>query len=125
MDHLRDLADLSIRRGCGFAAIGIVSVMTGLAGDAVLAAKGGALLVTLTAVVLLYKGLKAPARNYRRTELWIMLDRKLHGVPESRAQHLIGRILRERYMWHAQASAAVAFTLWLVAFAFALVGTSA
>ena len=121
MDRIRYFADMSIRRGCGFAGIAIGSAMVGMASDARLATRGGAIMVTLAFIVLLAKSLRAPARHYRRTEVWILLDGKV-DLPENRVQQAIGQVLRERFLWHAEIAAALAAILWLISFAIALFG---
>jgi hypothetical protein len=116
MERVRYLADLSIRRGCGFALIAIATAMTGMAGDIAMAIKGGAILTTLMGAVLVIKAIRATATSYRRTEVWIMLDKRIDGWPPHRLQQLIGSTLRERYLWHAEVTAMVAFALWTMAF---------
>ena len=114
--RLRHAADLTIRRAIGFAYIAIGTTMAGMAFDGYLAVKTGAILSTVVAAVLGLKALRAPRRPYKHTELWIVVD-KDHGLPEERAQDVIGHVLRERYLWHAQLIAGVAARLWLVGFA--------
>jgi hypothetical protein len=122
MERIRYLADLSIRRGCGFALIAIATAMTGMAGDIAMAVKGGAIMTTLMGAVLVAKGIRATATNYRRTEVWIMLDKRIDGWPQHRLQQLIGGVLRERYLWHAEMTAVVAFALWTMDFLLAWIG---
>ena len=119
LERIRHFADVSIRRGCGFAILAIWSAMMGMSVDMVIAAKSGALLVTLMGVVLLAKSFRAPAKSYRRTEVWILLDKR-HDLPETRAQAVIGSIMREHYLWHAQVVAGIALALWLTALALLL-----
>ena len=114
--RLRQAADLSIRRGVGFAYIAIGTAMAGMAFDGYLAIKTGAILSTVIVAVLGAKALRAPQQPYKRTELWIVVD-KNHGLPEDRAQDVIGNVLRERYLWHAQLIAGLAVALWLIGFA--------
>lgn len=119
MDRLQRIyqsADLSIRRACGFAYLAIVTAMVGMASDAYLSIKTGAILSTLVCAVLVYKALRAPTLPYARTELWILLD-KHHDLPKERAQAIIGGVLRERYFWHAERLAAGTAVAWLLVFA--------
>ncbi|MGE0714220.1 MAG: hypothetical protein AB7P02_02155 [Alphaproteobacteria bacterium] len=113
MDQIRQLADLSIRRGCGFGMLAVATAMVGVADDVALASYGGAIMMALMAAILFLKGLRAPQRRYRSTELWLLLDKR-HGLPEERAQAVIGGILRERYFLHARVATAVAAFLWIV-----------
>jgi hypothetical protein len=115
MDRIRVLAVLSVRRACGFAALAIVTVMVGLAADPVLSIKSGAVLTSFAVAVLFWKALEAPKRNYRHTELWIMLERA-PDIPESHVGRFINNVLHEVYLWHAERAAVIAFALWLVVF---------
>lgn len=121
MDRIRYLADLSIRRGCGFGLIAIATAAVGMSSDALLALKLSAICASSMVAILLVKAMQAPTRNYKRTEVWIMLEKR-HNLPESRAQQVFGNILRERFMWHATVTATAAGVLWLAALAVALFG---
>lgn len=114
MERIRYYADLSIRRGCGFGLLAIATAMVGMGHDILLAAKSGAIMLTVMWSVLVAKGLRAPAKSYRRTEVWILLDKR-HDLPEYRAQEVFGYVMRERYLWHAQVVAVVALILWGIA----------
>lgn len=119
VETIRVYADLSIRRGCGFALLGVCCVMFGYSFDLALSFRMGALLVLLLSAVLYYKALNAPRRPYTRTEVWIMLpERPRAGKAELQA--LIGGILAERFWWHTKAAAmlsaglaAAALVFWL------------
>jgi hypothetical protein len=114
----RDLADTSIRRGCGFALIGVFTAMIGFSGDPYLAVRFGAFMVTVAAVVLLWRGQAAPRRNFRDTEVWLMIRARVGGaqaVPKERMQRLIGTALAESYFWHARITAYVAVAMWAIA----------
>ncbi|MGE5145724.1 MAG: hypothetical protein ACM3N5_03195 [Candidatus Eiseniibacteriota bacterium] len=115
LDRIKTYADLSIRRGCGFAFLGIATFMVGMSSDALLAFRSGAIMVTLVLATLLLKGMHAPRRSYKRTETWILMD-KSHGLPEPRAQQVFGSVLRDRYFWHAEIVAFGALGLWAIAF---------
>jgi hypothetical protein len=121
MERVRYLADLSIRRGCGFALIAIATAMTGMAGDVAMAIKGGAIMTTLMGAVLVIKAMRATGTNYRHTEVWIMLDKRIEGWPPHRLQQLICGTLRDRYLWHAEMTAMVAFALWAMTLLLALI----
>lgn len=121
MDRIRYLADLSIRRACGFGLIAIATAAVGMSSDAVLALKLSAISASAMVAILVVKALQAPSRNYKRTEVWIMLEKR-HDLPEARAQQVFGNILRERYMWHATVTATAAGVLWLATLAVVLFG---
>ena len=120
MDRIFYYADLSIRRACGFGFIAIATAVVGLYWDAALMVKCAAIGVSLMVAVLLYKALEAPKRPYKRTELWLLLN-KTHDFPESRVQDVLGGVLRDRYLWHATVTGVAALVLWLLHFALLLV----
>lgn len=114
MDRFVAVADQTIRRACGFAAFGVGMTMLALSFDAVLAFRAGAVLTTAVFVVLLYLGQRAPRADVRRTELWSVTGRHL-ALPRERVQALLGGVLRERYLWHADRAALFAVGLWTAA----------
>jgi hypothetical protein len=85
----------------------------------VLALKTGSALTLLMAVVLLLKAEQARSRPYRRTEVWLILDRRL-GLPEDRAQRMVSQVLHDTYDRYARHCLAVAVGLWLLGLAFQL-----
>ncbi|HEX6980308.1 MAG TPA: hypothetical protein VF342_13510 [Alphaproteobacteria bacterium] len=121
MERIQHFADISIRRGCGFGFLAIATAMVGVSADIVIALKTGATSVTLMVAILVLKGLQAPKRCYRDTEVWIMLD-KQHDLPETRAQQVFGNILRDRYFWHATLVASAAAFMWLLTFTVQILG---
>lgn len=121
LDRIRELADISIRRGCGFGLIAIGTASVGASFDAFVAVKLAAICASAMVAILFIKAMQAPTRPYRHTEVWIMLERR-HGLPEQRAQQVFGNILRERYMWHATVTATGAGILWFATIALVLFG---
>lgn len=111
----REHADLSIRRACGFALIGIFTAMVGFSGDPYLAVRCGAVLVTIAAVVLYWRGQGAPKRNFRDTEVWLMIRNTAPPMHKDRLQRLIGNALADSYFWHARVAATIAVGMWAVA----------
>ncbi len=116
MDILQTLADISIRRACGFAALGIGTVMLSLSFDLELALRSGATLTTIAGAVAWLLAVIAPQRDIRRTELWSMLlTERAHlarGPDEARLRVLAGKVLRERLVWHAGRIAVAALGMW-------------
>lgn len=97
---------MSVGRACGFAGLGIFCIVIGLSFDAGLAALVGSRLSIALSLVRLVLAWRAPARNYKKTETWLILqpgDRPQANV----AQRLIGRTLRTVYLWLAQQIAVV------------------
>lgn len=111
----RELANASIRRGCGFCLIAIFTAMIGFSADPYIAVRIGAFMVTTAAVVLLWRGQTAPRRRYRDTEVWLMIRDTAPAMPKDRLQRLIGGALAESYFWHARIAAYVAVSMWAVA----------
>ena len=111
LDRIEYLAHLSVSRGCGFAALAILTFFVGLSGDMPLALKSAGVLSLLTCTVLLVKARMAPRHPYKQTEVWIMLKPDERPVPAI-AQQIIGTVLRETYLYFAlHAALAAALTL--------------
>ena len=103
---IENAAYVSVGRACGFAGLGIFCIVIGLSFDAGLAALVGSRLSIALSLVLLVLAWRAPTRNYKKTETWLILqpgDRPQANV----AQRLIGRTLRTVYLWLAQQIAVV------------------
>lgn len=103
---IENAAYVSVGRACGFAGLGIFCIVIGLSFDAGLAALVGSKLSIALSLVLLAFAWRAPTRNYKRTETWLILkpgDRPQANV----AQRLIGGTLRNVYLWFAQQIAVV------------------
>src|SRR5262245_57566755 len=98
--NIESLAERSVARGCGFAALAIFTLMVGLSWDGAVACEIGCLLMLLVCAILLLKAWRAPYRPFRRTELWMMLDRRQRPSPAV-AQRVIGGMLRGCYMQFA------------------------
>jgi hypothetical protein len=85
--------------------------MLALSFDLVLALRVGAVMTTAVGVVLFVQSVRAPQSDVRRTELYSVVGRSL-TLPRDRTQRLLGEVLAERYLWHADRAAAVAIALW-------------
>lgn len=105
--RLRALAAQSVGRACFFAALAIWCVMVGLIADPLRSVKAGAILTILVACVLLLKAGRVTHVSYKKTELWLLLDRKIALQPEV-AQRVITTILRETYLRYALYAALMA-----------------
>ena len=81
MEKIRQIAVLSVRRACGFGALGIAMIMWGLIYDPVLAFQSGAVLTAIVAVILYYRAMQAPQRDHTQTEVWLLLDKELRPPP--------------------------------------------
>jgi hypothetical protein len=107
MHRLQQKAWVSIARACGFAGLAIATLMFGLSGDLPMSFRAGGILTLITSLILLIRGMQAPRRPYKRTEVWLMLE------PEDRpqaaqAQELIGETLKHTYLTFAFHSALIA-----------------
>jgi hypothetical protein len=119
MQKVEELALISVSRAVGFAALAIGTLMVGLSSDLLNCLKAGGILTLITSLVLVMKGVKAPQRDYKRTEVWIMMnpdDRPSANV----AQEMIGEALRRIYFTFALHAAFISGGLLLLAMAFSL-----
>ncbi len=107
MERVSQLALLSVSRGVGFAALAIGTLMVGLSSDLLTCLRAGGILTLITSTLLFMFGLQAPSRNYKQTEVWIMLN------PDERpsaavAQNMIGDALKRTYLNFALHSSLIA-----------------
>ena len=119
MERIRFAAEVSVRRALGFAGLGVGTAVMGLVYDPVLALKTGATLLALIAAVLFYKAYRAPTRNFKETEVWILLDRDT-SLNDQAAQRVIGGVLRETYRRYAEAIVLLAGAAWISSIVVAL-----
>lgn len=123
MHRLEEAAWVSVARGCGFAALAIVTFMFGMAGNIPGAFKAGGILTLITSLILLFRGWQAPSKPYKRTEVWMMLE------PEDRpqaalAQTIIGETLKQTYLTFALHSALIAGGMLLLSLSLPLASRS-
>lgn len=120
--RVRALAVQSVGRGCFFAALAIWCVMIGLIAEPFQSLKSGAILTMIAACVLLLKAGHVTRASYKKTEVWILLDRKIDLSPEV-AQRIITVTLRDVYLRYALYAAVAAVGFWLCALLFWLSGS--
>ena len=101
------MASQSVGRACFFAALAIWCVMIGLIAEPLQSIKSGAILTLLVACGLLLKAGRVTHVSYRKTEVWLLLDRQVDLRPEV-AQRIITTILREVYLRYALYAALMA-----------------
>jgi hypothetical protein len=123
MEHMRRVAFETVLRACGFASLGIFCVMTGMSFDPRLAFQAGGFLTMLMAFVLILKSREALTKDYRRTEMWLYIDKNFRP-PEAYAQWASSTILRDTYLTFAMWTALISIAMWAMALIFALVGTT-
>lgn len=115
LDRIRWAAVQSVGRGCLFALLAIGMTMFGLISWPILAFRSGAILSMMMLAVLVLRGELAGRQDYRRTETWLMMDRR-HALPESHAARVILGILRDTYRRFAVYAAVIAVTCWTLMF---------
>lgn len=116
MERIIAIADQTIRRACGFAGFAVGATMVALSFDLVLALRVGAVMTTAVCIALFVQSIRAPQNDVRRTELYSVVGRSL-SLPRERTQRLLGQVLAERYLWHADRAAVAAVLLWSAALA--------
>lgn len=110
MDRIDVLADFSVRRGCGFALLAVVTVMFALCYEPSLSLRSGANMLALIGVVLAWRAWRAPHARCRGTELWVLLNKGADlppGYPESRVM----ASLQDAYVRYAEICGAGALVL--------------
>jgi hypothetical protein len=112
LETIEEQAEICVARACGFAALGIATLMVGLSWDMVLASKIGGLLILAACMILLLKAHRAPHRPVRRTELWMTLEPDVRPNAAI-AQRVVGAVLRECYLRCPACGALAAATLTL------------
>ena len=100
MEQVERYAELSVARGCAFAALAIVTMMVGFMATPVSALKFGGIAGLLVSAVLLLKASRAHVKPYHSTELWLMLNPGERPVRET-AQQVIGAALKAAYLQFA------------------------
>jgi hypothetical protein len=121
MENMRRIAFEVVSRACLFGSLAIFCVMIGMSFNARLAFQAGGFLTTLMAVVLIYKAIEARTKDYRRTEMWLYLEKDVRP-PKAYAQWASATVLRETYMTFALWTSAIAIAMWAIALLCALIG---
>lgn len=116
MERIERAAEHSVARGVAFGALAIALVVAGLSSYPAVALKAGAALTLLMWAVLRLKALQAPRRPFRRTEVWLMLERP-PDWPDCQMQQLIGRALQRTFDRYARYSLLTAFGFWAASLA--------
>jgi len=112
LELVRQCAEVSVRRGLGFALLAIGCIVVGFSWDITLALETGAGSTLLLCAILFFRALDAPTRDYRKTETWILLDKRVK-LPPDRMQKTIGTILQDLYRRYAEWMLAAATIQWL------------
>ena len=123
MEHMRRVAYETVLRACGFASLGIFCVMTGMSFHPKLAFQAGGFLTTIMAFVLVLKAREALTKDYRRTEMWLYIDKDFRP-PEAYAQWASSTVLRDTYLTFAMWTSLISVTMWVLALIFSVLGTT-
>lgn len=116
VDNVQRCAEISVRRGLGFAMLAVGCLMVGFAFDISMALQAGAAATLLICVVLFFRSLEAPTRDYRKTETWLLLGKQAN-LPPDRLQKTIGLILQRLYRRYAKMMLGTSTAFWLVSVA--------
>ena len=123
MEHMRRIAFEVVSRACLFGSLAIFCVMVGMSFQPRLAFQTGGFLTTAMALVLIIKAVEARTKDYRRTEMWLYLEKDVRP-PAAYAQWASATVLRETYLTFALWTSAIAVAMWVMALFFALIGAA-
>ena len=122
MEHMRRIAYETVLRACGFASLAIFCVMIGMSFMPKLAFQAGGFLTMIMAFILILKSREALTKDYRRTEMWLYLEKDFRP-PEAYAQWASATILRDTYLTFALWTSLISIVMWVIALIFMLLGT--
>jgi hypothetical protein len=114
MENMRRIAYETVLRACGFACLAIFCVMIGMSFMPKAAFQAGGFLTTLMCAVLMLKAYEARTKDYRRTEMWLYLE-KDQRPPAAYAQWASATVLRETYLRFALWTSMIAIGMWSIA----------
>jgi multisubunit Na+/H+ antiporter MnhB subunit len=118
---MRRIAYEVVSRACLFATLAIFCIMVGMSFSPRIAFQAGGFLTTMMAVILILKAHEANTKDYRRTEMWLYLE-KHQRPPEAYAQWASATVLRETYLRFALWTSVIAIVMWVIALVFSLAG---
>ena len=75
------------------------------------------------AFILILKSREALTKDYRRTEMWLYIDKDFRP-PEAYAQWASATILRDTYLTFAMWTSMISITMWVLALIFSVFGTT-
>jgi hypothetical protein len=118
---MRRVAYETVLRACAFASLAIFCVMIGMSFMPRLAFQTGGFLTTMMTGVLVLKAFEARSKDYRRTEMWLYLE-KDQRPPAAYAQWASATVLRETYLTFAMWTSVISIAMWAIALLFWLTG---
>lgn len=108
--EVRQAAYISTARGCGFVALGIVTLMIGFVYQPSMSLRIGGACFLIAALILVLKARRAPQRPFRDTEVWLLLDEQ-HRPNRAFAQTAIAHARAEAFYHFAHTAAFLAVVL--------------
>lgn len=120
---MRRIAFETVLRACGFGALAIFCVMTGMSFHPKLAFQAGGFLTMIMAFILILKSREALTKDYRRTEMWLYIEKDFRP-PEAYAQWASATVLRDTYLTFALWTSLISIAMWAIALIFMLLGTA-
>lgn len=104
LSQIHYLARISVARACGFAFIGVGTIVIGLSNRLEIAFAVGGCICLIACLILALKAMYADQRHYKRTEVWLMLDPADRPGAEY-AQRVISTARRDAFLHFAHYSA--------------------
>ena len=98
--------------------------MMGMVYEPRLVFQTGGILTLMMVFILLLKSRQALTRDYKRTEMWLLLPKNFRP-PEAYAQWAASTVLRDAYLTYAQYTALVSIVMWILAIFMRVTGTTA
>ncbi len=121
MEQMRRVAYETVLRACSFGALAICCMMVGMSFMPRLAFQAGGFLTILMAGILVIKAFEARTKDYRRTEMWLYLE-KDQRPPANYAQWASATVLRETYLTFALWTSTISIGMWVIALIFGIAG---
>lgn len=120
MERLRQCAELSVGRACGFGLLGTLTFSVGMSVDPLLALRSTAILLSLQSAVLVAMAYRAHRVDFRRREVWLMVRDRL-SLPDERAHQIVSGVMHDTFLAWARRIGWPAAACWVVDLAARLV----
>ena len=121
MDEMRRIAYESVLRACALSSLAIFCVMVGMSFMPRLAFQAGGFLTIIMSFILILKSHEAKTKDYRRTEMWLYLEKE-HRPPPAYAQWATATVLEDTYLVFANWTSIISIVMWVIALICSLVG---
>jgi hypothetical protein len=117
MDEMRKVAFFTVGKATAFGLLAIVCVMVGVSYRPTACMQTGGILMLLMTIILLIKARGALSRDYKRTEMWLLLPDDFRP-PEAYAQWATATVMRDAYLTFAMIGAGLTALLFVLALVF-------